>query len=164
MPARRTFLAKALAGVAAVMGAALASRSNTASASPAPQGLEGIEGSWVTSVPRGGGRPPLTTLITFTADGGFVQTNSEHPIRSPAHGAWVRVGERGFAATWVALRFDEAGNFLGTRKIRALLRLSETLDEWSSENIIDDFDLGGNRYHVGRTRSRAKRITVEGLG
>jgi hypothetical protein len=120
-----------------------------------------LEGAWIVTV-TAPGQPPVTALHTYTSDGGVIVSS---PImqRSVGHGTWVRTGNREFGRTWVQLRFDEKGAFTGTVKVRSIIRLNESLDEWVGVTVTSEvFDATGKQVSstTGAT-DRGKRIRVE---
>jgi len=120
-----------------------------------------LEGAWMVTV-TAPGQPPITALHTYTLDGG-VLVSSPLMQRSVGHGSWVRTGNREFGRTWVQLRFDEKGAFAGTTKVRSIIRVNETLDEWVGVTVtVDVFDASGKQVSstTGPT-DRGKRIRVE---
>src|SRR5439155_13855854 len=114
-----------------------------------------LEGSWtftvnVTGVPPGFPQG-YTSLITFSPDGGLVQsawvppgTIAPSPIVgvSPwiGHGEWARTAESEFALTVLIPRFDSAGNFVGLAKSRASIRLDQTHRQADGRFAGDIFD------------------------
>jgi len=151
-----------LAGVAA-MASLLAVQSAPRAAVSDGQHLEG---SWViNAVANLPGLPPphLTGLLTFTADGSAVGTPSLAIVVSNAHGVWQRLGNRTFAVTLVYLRRDDAGEFIGTSKIRSTLTLDETSARADGQFEISVFDLGGNQVGGFGGTFEAARIQSEPL-
>jgi hypothetical protein len=131
---------------------------------PSPASAQGqqLEGAWVVTVTVPG-QPSVTALHTYTRDGGVLVSSSSMQ-RSVGHGAWVRTGNREFGRTWVQLRFDEKGAFAGTSKVRSIIRLSETSDEWVGVAVtVDVFDPTGKQVSstTGGVMDQAKRIRVE---
>src|SRR4051794_1465643 len=86
--ALRTVGALGLAGATGA-GAAVAGNGQTVHAQA--NGHEFV-GSWIVT----GVDPAPRLLQTFTIDGCTIGTDSEHPHRTPSHGAWVHLGERRF--------------------------------------------------------------------
>lgn len=119
-----------------------------------------LNGSWMSTVDREP-LPPLVTLLTITSDGSMVQTNTSHPTEGPAHGAWIRTGERQFAIVLWRLIFDENGSFVRTQKISGTRNLNEALDELVGDSLVEEFDLQGNLVLTYTTLSSATRIKVE---
>jgi hypothetical protein len=144
---------------AAVVGAVL---TNSLHADRAvAQAGQFLEGSWtldITVVATGAKR---TTLLTFNPDGTVVTTGSDHPTRSPGHGARVRTGDREFVATWWQLLFDQEGTYSGKLRNRLHLQLNGTLDEMDAQGQPETFDLAGNLLTSGHTATHGARIRAE---
>ena len=157
MLSRPVFLLCALAGLGVMLGAGIAAGSPAAGA----QAGRSLEGSWITDVTVAETGERVVGLFTYTGDGGMVSTNTTHPRWGPAHGAWVRTGEREFAITFQRLRFESDGTFIGTHKVRGRLTLNDALDEYSSQSLSEQFDRDGNLVSSGPTTGQAKRIKVE---
>jgi hypothetical protein len=107
---------------------------------------EGLVGSWsvqVTldpnTVPPG---TPLTFmgLFTFSAGGGYVQSNTGPAAGGPpVQGNWVRTGHGQFAATGLRFGFDASHHFTGVNKIRDSLILNDRGDEITGVDQVDIF-------------------------
>ena len=69
-----------------------------ASLSPTGESRGGLVGAWIVTAshPAGVGK----NLLTFSSDGTFFRSGDTHPVLSGAHGAWKRVGDREFDATY----------------------------------------------------------------
>ena len=72
-------------------------------------------------------------------------------------------GNRTFAVTLVDLRRDDAGEFIGTSKIRSTLTLDETSARADGQFEISVFDLGGNQVGGFGGTFEATRIQSEPL-
>ena len=66
---------------------------------------QGLVGAWIVTASRPAGVGK--NLLTFSSDGTFFRSGDTHPVLSGAHGAWKRVGDKEFDATYLAFRFDE---------------------------------------------------------
>lgn len=148
-----------LVGAATLVVAGIVSQTRLAGAQPG----QILEGSWISDVTNLETGARQITLWTFISDGTLISSNRDHPIRGPAHGAWVRTGDREFAVTFIRIRFDTDGNFIGTQKLRAQITLNEALDEFTSRTQNEFFDVDGNFETLNRTVGQAKRIRVEPL-
>jgi len=73
-------------------------------------------GAWIVTATRARGAGK--NLLTFSSDGTFFRSGDTHPVYSGGHGAWKRVGEGEFDATYIAFNFDPAGNWTGSNKVR----------------------------------------------
>ena len=157
---QRTRIAVALliTGLAAALIPLVAAESNRRAARADGQHLEG---SWnLTATIEG--QPLIHALITYSRDGSFVETAAA-PGVSTGHGVWSRTGNRKFALTNVYLRLDEAGQFLGTAKVRADFQLNETLDDGGGRFQTDVFDVDGTLVDTFGGTAQARRIQVEPL-
>src|SRR2546427_13221789 len=76
----------------------------------------GLVGAWIVTASRPAGVGK--NLLTFSSDGTFFRSGDTHPVLSGAHGAWKRVGDREFDATYIAFRFDENRKWIGSTKKR----------------------------------------------
>lgn len=148
-----------IAGAVTIVVAAVISQARSAGAQPG----QVLEGSWMTDVTNLETGARQITLYTFMSDGTLISSNKDHPVRGPAHGAWVRTGDREFAVTFVRLRFDTDGNFIGTQKLRAQFTLHATLDEFTSQSQNEFFGVDGNFETSNMTTGLARRIKVEPL-
>jgi hypothetical protein len=126
-----------------------------------------LVGSWIVTDPANPTAVPA--LATFTVDGAALSTNTTlgtgtTPAGSPHHGAWVRIGDRRFAATTFFVRpLGPLGQFTGTAKIRQTITVNRTSDAWSALQIVDTFDASGNLVSSAPRMRQAKRIRVEPL-
>jgi hypothetical protein len=73
---------------------------------------------------------PITSLITYIAQGTCIQTTVSHPMRSPAMGVWTHLGEREFAITFQAFAFDPNGHFTNVSQVRVQSVLDDGLDSY----------------------------------
>jgi hypothetical protein len=76
----------------------------------------GLIGAWIVTASRPGGVGK--NMLTFSSDGTFFRSGDTHPVLSGAHGAWKRVGDKEFNATYIAFRFDQNGKWIGSTKTR----------------------------------------------
>jgi hypothetical protein len=76
----------------------------------------GLVGAWIVTASRPGGVGK--NMLTFSSDGTFFRSGDTHPVLSGAHGAWRRVGDKEFDATYIAFRFDQSGKWIGSTKTR----------------------------------------------
>jgi len=137
----RVLLALAIIGGMFILVTAM---SSWPSVMGAPSPAHSIVGSWAivptTRIPgRAGGEPEL---ITFTSDGTILWSN---PLGSTSagHGVWTRTGDRTSSGTFIVLRRNAAGDFIGTSKIRANWTLNATYDAFIGSGKVDRFDAQG---------------------
>ena len=161
MPKERIMRIVVLIRVTTVLLAALGSY-------PAFADEKSIEGSWTVTITGGPGTPPLPTwygaLVTFTPNGGLISTITD-PLITTGHGSWAKTKKQNFAITILLRQFGPTGNFLGTLKARATLKVSKSGDEFSSDDYrFEFFDSNGNPTpFVGVGAAHGKRIEVEPL-
>jgi hypothetical protein len=87
---------------------------------------------------------------------------SNYPLTSPGQGVWERTGDREFAFTHVQLRYDEQRNWLRTTRVRGVIRVNATLDEYTREASAQSFDQEGNALTTTpRTLGTGRRLRVE---
>ncbi|MBI3951390.1 MAG: hypothetical protein HY314_13145 [Acidobacteria bacterium] len=122
-----------------------------------------LEGSWIATVTPTGGQAPFKALLTFTTDGGLIQTDTSPEFETPGHGEWVRTGDRQFTIGFVNLLFDDQGEFGGTKEIRENITLNDTSDEYTGVSRVDFFDANGNLIRSTSARTQGTRIHVEPL-
>lgn len=147
---------------------------------PGSQDDQGLTGSWfgtavATSVPLPPS-PELLSLVTFTRDGGVVETRRlfipDSPLgpllATPGHGSWVRTGANQFAVTLIAIyeggpTSPSVGVVVAVEKIRFKLRLDPNNGHLTGTLLDELRDTKGNVLFVGTGRFDATRITVEPL-
>jgi hypothetical protein len=135
-----------------------------------------LAGSWRETVtfPPEVPRPPLKSLSTFHKDGtltisdhGSVTTVPGPPGTPPpsvftaGHGVWKNLGKRTFAYTQFELISDLSGNFVGHLKVRGLITLSKSGDEWTGNSFAEIFDPDGNLVLSVPVTNVAQRIRLE---
>ncbi len=119
----------------------------------------GLAGAWLVSASRPGGVGK--NLLTFSSDGTFFRSGDTHPVLSGAHGAWKRVGDREFDATYIAFRFDQNGKWIGSNKTRIHIIQGPGDNEFTGVAKVSVLDLKGNEERTSETRLEGKRIQVE---
>lgn len=120
---------------------------------------QGLVGAWLVSASRAGGQGVV--LLTFSSDGTFLRSGDTHPVLSAAHGVWKRISEREFDGTYIALRFDQAGKFVGTQKTRIRITTGTGENEFTGLAKVSVLDLNGKEERASETRLSGKRIQVE---
>ncbi len=141
---------------------------------PVKADAQHLEGSWkavvtATDPPL---LPPLKVLLTFTRDGGVVETrrlyNPESPfgplLFTPGHGAWERTADDQFAATVVDF-FQAApnnpaadGTVLGEEEVRYRVTLDPAGENLNGQLIGEIKDSEGNVVFTFSANVRATRI------
>lgn len=147
--------------------AAPASPSHSAVQDEAASGRT-LAGTWVVNVNQPG-FPPSQRHFTFNADGGLV-TNDDLQVGpnfvehfTIGQGNWIRTGNRSVAATIVGQRFNLAGSFLGTFKVRMNLELNPLASEWSGTARIEIALPNGQVIFTSDAGFEATRLAVEPL-
>lgn len=122
-------------------------------------------------------RPPLTTLLTFTADGNLVESRRlylpESPLgpllATPGHGEWRRSKNGGFDATIIVLYQGASehptspGVVIGREKVRYKLQLVNGGQQLQGTIVIDVQDAEGNVVSSDPGTIEATRIRPEPL-
>ena len=133
--------------------AGFASPGSTGETSP------GLVGAWIVTVSRPAGVGK--NLLTFSSDGTFFRSGDTHPVLSGAHGAWKRVGDREFDATYIAFRFDENRKWIGSTKTRIHIIPGPGDNEFTGVAKVSTRDLQDNEVGTSEVRLQGKRIQVE---
>ena len=149
-----------LLSLAAVVLAGCASAGSTAARQDtAGEANRGLVGAWLVTASRPEGQGVV--LLTFTSDGTFFRSGDTHPVLSVAHGAWKRMSDREFDATYIALRFAEDRKFVGTQKTRIRITQGPGENEFTGVGKVSILDLNGKEERASETRLAGKRIQVE---
>jgi hypothetical protein len=119
----------------------------------------GLVGAWVVTASRPAGVGK--NLLTFSSDGTFFRSGDTHPVLSGAHGAWKRVGDRDFDATYIAFRFDQDRKWIGSTKTRIHIISGPGDDEFSGVAKVSTRDLQDKEIGTSEVRLEGKRIQVE---
>jgi hypothetical protein len=132
---------------------------------------EGLLGSWnvqITLDPNTvppGTPPTFMAVYTFSAGGGYIQSNTGPGAGGPAgQGNWVRTGDHKVAATQLRLGFDAANHFTSVNKIRESFTLDEVTDELTVTDQVDVYLPDGTLlpFHPAAT-GHGTRIAIEPL-
>jgi hypothetical protein len=124
-----------------------------------PAADSGLVGAWIVTATRARGAGK--NLLTFSSDGTFFRSGDTHPVYSGGHGAWKRVGEGEFDATYIAFNFDPAGNWTGSNKVRIHIVRGPGPNEFTAATRTTEFDLQEKPIAEGQGRLSGKRIEVE---
>jgi hypothetical protein len=116
-------------------------------------------GAWIVTTSRSAGMGK--NLLTFSSDGTFFRSGDTHPLLSGAHGAWKRTGNRAFDATYIAFRFDQTGNWIGSTKTRIHIITGSRENEFSGVAKVSTRDPQDNEVGTSEVRLQGKRIQVE---
>ncbi len=120
---------------------------------------QGLVGAWIVTASRPGGVGK--NLLTFSSDGTFFRSGDTHPVLSGAHGAWKRVGDRTFDATYIAFRFDQDRKWIGSTKTRIEIIPGPGDNEFTGVAKVSVRDLQDNEIGTSEVRLEGKRIQVE---
>ena len=122
----------------------------TVNSSQAAKGIgsQALEGSWdINLTSASGAVPPFNEFITFTSNGGMVETNNAFPpsVASPGHGTWRYAGGQTFHFTFYKMLFlGPQGQFTGRLRVRGSIVL-ESPDSWTGlPATVDILDPQGN--------------------
>lgn len=109
-----------------------------------------IQGVWRTVVTphncqTGAPFPSLPGLFTFHEGGTMseygIGPGSSPALRSPGHGVWQREqGWQEYSFTFTFYRYDGAGVFLGSQKIKGTLELGAGGDDLATRSVIESLD------------------------
>ena len=119
----------------------------------------GLVGAWTVTASRPGGVGK--NLLTFSSDGTFFRSGDTHPLLSGAHGAWKRVGDREFDATYIAFRFDQDRKWIGSTKTRIHIIPGPGDNEFAGVARVSTRDLQDKEIGTSEVRLEGKRIQVE---
>ena len=119
----------------------------------------GLVGAWIVTASRPAGVGK--NLLTFSSDGTFFRSGDTHPVLSGGHGAWKRVGDREFDATYIAFRFDQSGKWIGSTKTRIHIISGPGDNEFTGVAKVSTRDLKDDEIGTSEVRLEGKRIQVE---
>ena len=118
----------------------------------------GLVGAWIVTASRPAG---VGKNLLPLSDGTFFRSGDTHPVLSGAHGAWKRVGDREFDATYIAFRFDQSGKWIGSTKTRIHIVAGPGGNEFSGVAKVSTLDLQDKEVGTSETRLEGNRIQVE---
>jgi hypothetical protein len=116
-------------------------------------------GAWLVTSERG--RGVGKNLLTFSSDGTFFRSGDTHPILSGGHGAWKQLTPYEFEATYIAFRFDENRNWVGSTKTTLRVKLGDSPNEFIGAAKSVTRDLDDKALRVGESKLVGRRIQVE---
>ena len=119
----------------------------------------GLVGAWIVTASRARGAGK--NLLTFSSDGTFFRSGDTHPVYSGGHGAWKRVGDKEFDATYIAFRFDQSGKWIGSNKVRIHIIQGPGDNEFTAATKSSRRDLQDNEISAAEGRLTGKRIEVD---
>jgi hypothetical protein len=162
----RSRAVRALTAIALVALLATLVGSQGALAGQKSKSKASLLGSWSVTITGGPGTPELPdwygSQITFSPGGGAVATITDPNIQT-GHGAWERLGKRKFVVTILLFQFDLSGDFLGTLKANATLKVNKKSTAFESDDYrFKVFDPDGNPTGLsGVGAAHGVRINVE---
>ena len=129
-----------------------------------PQGAaleddRGLVGAWIITANRA--RGVGKNLLTFSSDGTFFRSGDTHPIYSGGHGAWKRVRDKEFNATYIAFNFDQKGEWIGSNKVRIHIVQGPGPNEFTATTKTSIRDLLDKEIRSSEGRLSGNRIQVE---
>ncbi|QDZ26828.1 hypothetical protein [Noviherbaspirillum sp. UKPF54] len=130
-----------------------------AGAQPARETDGSLVGAWIVTVSRPSGVGK--NLLTFSSDGTFFRSGDTHPVLSGGHGAWKRVGEGQYDATYIAFRFDQSGKWIGSTKTKIRITPGPGNNAFSGVAKVSTRDLQDAETASSEVRLEGKRIQVE---
>ncbi len=119
----------------------------------------GLVGAWIVTASRPAGVGK--NLLTFSSDGTFFRSGDTHPMLSGGHGAWKRVGDNEFEATYIAFRFDHDRKWIGSTKTSIHIVAGHGNNEFTGVAKVSTRDLHDNEVGTAEVRLHGKRIQVE---
>lgn len=135
------------------------SGAQTDSARSSVDASRGLIGAWLVTAHRQ--RGVGGNLLTFSSDGTFFRSGDSHPVYSGGHGAWKRVSEKEFEATYIAFTFDQSGKWTGSNKVRIHITVGPGENEFAAKTKSSTRDLQDKEIRSGEGNLSGKRILVE---
>lgn len=120
---------------------------------------QGLVGAWIVTASRPAGVGK--NLLTFSSDGTFFRSGDTHPTLSGGHGAWKRLSDKEFEATYIAFRFDQSEKWIGSTKTRIHIIAGPGPNEFTGTAKVSTRDLQDNEIGTSETRLEGRRIEVE---
>ena len=161
---KRTILAAVLVSSLVSVAATLAAVAGVNPAGAAAQAGKGggPTGAWVVAATRPTGEGVV--LLTFDSDGTFFRSGDTHPVLSVAHGVWTQIGNGEYEGSYVALRFDENRNHVGSQNTRIHISVGSNPDEFTGLARVRTLALDGSVQTTSETQLHGTRMTVEPFG
>jgi hypothetical protein len=153
-----------IASLIIIIGAMATGWPTTGHAQADAQSGQSLAGAWNVKIEFDTpGIEGCTAPGLMTSDGGIVAGGCSL-AESPGYGRWVRTGNHRFASTFVGQGFDLAtGAINSTYKVRARVRLSKDLQQFSGPFVTDIFAPDGTLVFTASGIVTADRVTVEPL-
>ena len=113
----------------------------------------------VTGDPLG---PSFQAQNTFAKGGTHLETVAPSPFRSYGNGLWNRAkGENEYSLIQRFMRYDAAGNFIGSGVVRAVITLDKAGENYTSTATNDFLDANENVVGSGCATTVARRFPTE---
>lgn len=164
MLGRKRLLAALTLSAAIVVATAATGAFSAVGEGPEQTAAQRLEGTWMSTVtlesPPAGVDPTFLALNTFTRSGEVLVSSSQKlPVsRSLAQGEWVRVGDRRFECSFTWFRFDAAGTFIGTQRVRRTMTLGPSLDTFTSTDVVELIAPNGTVIATSNATEAATRL------
>jgi hypothetical protein len=143
----------------ATIGAGCMSRTPATGQSSVSGQQPGLVGAWIVESARAGGLG--MNMLTFSSDGTFFRSGDTHPVLSGAHGAWKKVSETEYHASYIAFRFDNSGKWNGFARTRIQVIVGPDGNTFTGLAKSSARDLQDKELGTGESKLVGKRITVE---
>ena len=100
-------------------------------------------------------------MLTFSSDSTFFRSGDTHPVLSGAHGAWEKISETEYHASYIAFRFDNNGKWNGFARTRIRVIVGPDGNTFTGLAKSSARDLQDKELGTGESKLVGKRITVE---
>jgi len=132
-----------------------------------------IEGTWLVTVSTAGGvPPPFPALITYSAGGGMVVTDSSFPpTRGNVYqGTWARKSDREFVFTFLGFQYTRgvpgrgsppSGVHSGFVRVLETVTLDSSGDSYRGVAVFQLLDLNGNVVFSEPNTTTASRVKTQ---
>ncbi len=123
-----------------------------------------IEGTWIVTVtPAGGVPPPFPALVTYSAGGGMVVTDSSFPPTqgNVYQGTWARRGGHEIEFTFLGFQYDSAGVHSGYVRVTEIVTLEPSGDAYNGAGTFQLLDLNQNVVFSEGDTTHATRINAQ---
>jgi hypothetical protein len=130
-----------------------------------------LAGSWLTTYDVPAFVIPIPVLLTFTADGSIIETDSPAPtpfggsigtlFLSNGHGSWKQTGENQFAYTYRKILYAANGNPFGLARTNGAVTLSKDGTQLHANVDIRFIDNNGNVIFSATGTVIGNKIPVE---
>jgi hypothetical protein len=168
MRTARTFWTLGVVGLIALCVPLMSARPSVSSTSATPEQVQALlQGSWLLTITPEPGIvtiPPFRALMTYTADGSVVETDTA-PVgavvsgytATAGHGAWAARGDA-FASTVVKLVVNDSGEFAGFVRLQGAVKLNPTRDGYTGSGKVEVLNASGAVVASGDATIQATRI------